>query len=53
MQPTNAEFNAKWCQDETKIDANNSQQSMPKLVTKTIMNIIKHYASLNRKSIKV
>ena len=42
----------KGCQNGTKIDAQTHQNSMPKLVTKKVMKIIKNHVSLNGKIIE-
>ena len=46
-------FIAKGCQTGAQIDAKTHKKSMPKLVTKTTMNIIKSHVSLNGKNIEI
>ena len=46
-------FDAKGCQNGIKIDAKTHQKSMPKLVTKKIMKVIKNNVSLNGKIIEI
>ena len=50
--PKTLTFMPQRCQKGNRIDATTHQKSMPKLVTKTIMEIIKDHVSLNFKIIQ-
>ena len=51
--PRNMEFYAKWSQNVIQNCSKTHQKSMPKLVTKKIMKIIKNHVSLNGKIIEI